>query len=595
MFDFENALVSQIPLHEASRFFIGIKTAAPLNTAAVSKLKKLTPVSGVRSVSRAVPEVSNVPLALRPTQLMYHMPAPVSKISPPPNYVPKTMGSHGLELQSKLRSEAERAAAAKALPRPPNSILRPSVGANPQVITAGIQQRAREAGKVSLASARMRKSAAQRVIDDLLAGRMPDGKAGHYKTASEHKEVDLSGLKHVGRESIRAVGDLYEKNLEGLKTIATYAYTNKKKHGSVKLAYGAGAVAPQQDQPAQMAAPQAAPQPGEAGQSPNPGTPSMASSPQQPISMPTNYLGAELAAQQAQQQNEANFYRDRMMKAVQENQGLQQQISESQSSLEQLQQQVAMSGTQIQSATQQAVQAQDSALQQSVLAAKMRMGMQQMRAQMMQIASQDPSAIAEQDAQAAGAAAQGQGGPVPQATNTAGFAPPGMAPEAGSAAPGNVGSAGQPAPGDAGGGTPEGNATAAPAEPEAKPSKPAAAKPKHEISVKTSGAKKSVLRHAGEMTIRNAPWLAAGGAVGAGLQLRKRHHQEALKDRVKKLDGRHGTFGESLALSKAKARLEEAHATKEHPRGAAVYGAAKGAVGGLLAGQLARQIHSAVK
>ena len=98
MFDFENALVSQIPLHEASRFFIGIKTAMPMPIAALAKTtkpKNLTELaSGIRS---KVPSVVH---------------APGSAIAPPPGWKPTTMSSHGLELQSKLRSEAERAAAA---------------------------------------------------------------------------------------------------------------------------------------------------------------------------------------------------------------------------------------------------------------------------------------------------------------------------------------------------------------------------------------------------------------------------------------------------------------------------------------------------
>jgi hypothetical protein len=214
------------------------------------------------------------------------------------------------------------------------------------------------------ASAKM-KSAAQQMISDLLEGRMPEGKAGHFKTAAviPTKKEFLSNL-------VKA---------------------------RPKLAFASEQPAPQ-DQPAQQQAPAPAPQIPAANPTSMPAT---SSAPLQPV----NYMGAEQQAQQSQQLNEANFYRERMLHAVQENQSLQQQIAESQATMDQLQQQAASTGIQIQTVTQQALQAQERALEHSQMAAKMRMGMQQMREQMLQIASQDPAAIAEQKAQEASAAA----------------------------------------------------------------------------------------------------------------------------------------------------------------------------------------------
>jgi len=436
MFDFENALVSDIPLHEASAFFVGIKTA-----------------------SRRVEHKEIV--------------------------IPEEV--------------------------------------------------------VKTASLRM-KSAAQRVIEDLLAGKMPEGKAGYFKTASAR----------------------------------------------MKLAFGEQMLP--QDQPVQPPPAQAAPQQAAApAAAPNPGTPSMAAAPKANTQMPTNYLGAELAAQQGQQQNEASFYRERMLKAVEENAQLQEQIAASQGELQQLQQQAAMSGTQIQLATQQAVQAQDSALQQSQLAAKMRMGMQQMRAQMLQIASQDPAAIAEQDALAAGAAAMGASGPgAPQAANTAGFAPEGAIgadPAAGGAAggadPAAAGGA-EAAPAEAGG---EGES--APAKPEAKKPEPKGEKPpKHEINIKSA----AVLEKARTLLKEHGKNVGAGAAVGAGLKLIKGQREDSLSDKVRKLENTKGTFGQSMRLSKAKSDVEEARAVKKHPVGAVAHGAAQGAVGGALLSKVVKKV-----
>ena len=135
-----------------------------------------------------------------------------------------------------------------------------------------------------------------------------------------------------------------------------------------------------------------------------------------------NYLAAEQMAQEAQNMNEAEHYKQRFEEALMQNEMLQQGMAQTQQQLDMLNQQAAQAGQQIQMATEQAVQANDTALQQSQLAAQMRMGMQQMRAQMLQVASQEPDAIAAQmqqeQAQAEAAqiqeqAAMGQPPPAP--------------------------------------------------------------------------------------------------------------------------------------------------------------------------------------
>jgi hypothetical protein len=292
-----------------------------------------------------------------------------------------------------------------------------------------------------------------------------------------------------------------------------------------------------------------------------------------------NYMGAEMASQQAQQQNEANFYRERLMAAVQQNQANQEEIAQQQETLGQLEMQAATAGTSIQTATQQAVQAQERALEHSQQAAKMRMGMQQMREQMLTIASQDPTAIAEQKAQEASAAAGQQVAAQEQQAVNQQAGQPGAAPEATS--PGTV-----PAENNQGGGTTQpasgesGNVPDATAE--------------AQTQAKT-GSVASAGKAVGKYMKDNAGAIGGGAVLGAGLSqvpglLRSRH--EANVSQMEQ--SQPSTFGQAMRLAGAKQDVAKSQATQDFPAGAAMRGAAAGAVLGPAAYQSAKLIKNVI-
>ena len=263
-----------------------------------------------------------------------------------------------------------------------------------------------------------------------------------------------------------------------------------------------------------------------------------------------HYLAAEQQAQKAQEQNEAQHYRQRFQQAVAENQGMQQMMQQTQEQLMQVQQQAAEAGAQVQQSTQQAVQANDMAMQQSQQAAQMRMGMQQMRAQMLQVASQEPDAIASQMQQEQ---AQAQA----QQLSTE-LQPP---------------AEGQPAI----------PATPQKAEKEAVEAEKAqgqANQQAQQASQAAAGAQEKMGSAAGLMPFA-AP--ALGAAVGAAgpLALASRGEEGLNKQRagIQDLEGR-GGFVNAMRLARAKAGLASSELATKHPVGAALMGAATGAVAG---------------
>src|SRR5690606_30891193 len=74
------------------------------------------------------------------------------------------------------------------------------------------------------------------------------------------------------------------------------------------------------------------------------------SAPSTDMLQPTNYLQAELAGQQAQEQNESSYYRRQAQEARMGQQQMQQSVADMQAQLQQLQQQADMAGEQIQQA-----------------------------------------------------------------------------------------------------------------------------------------------------------------------------------------------------------------------------------------------------
>lgn len=186
-------------------------------------------------------------------------------------------------------------------------------------------------------------SKVQKVISDLLADKMPEGKAGYTKLAEKMK-LAYDGSTQTDTESIG-----------------------------------------QSD-----AAAQPLPTPPQAQASAKP-----PAKPVAPPTMPVNYLGAEQAGQKAQEGSESAYYHDQLSQASAENQAMSQQMQEAQQTVGALQAQVDQATQQVQETTQQATEANDKALMHSQESANMRMAIQQMRDQLVQFASQDPDAVAQ--------------------------------------------------------------------------------------------------------------------------------------------------------------------------------------------------------
>lgn len=229
---------------------------------------------------------------------------------------------------------------------------------------------------IKLASARMR-SKAQELIGDLMAGKMPEGKYGHFKYASKLKLAQPP-----------------DPNME------------MPQPGGPQTAAPQQMIMPPQQMPQQAPAPQM---------------------PQVPKTMPTNYIEAEGRARAAQDTNEAAFLRERLGLATQKNQEASQQLEQTMGELDNMKNEMASSGVQAQTAQQQAVEATQRAAQHSQQAANFRMGLQQMREQLFQLASQDPEASMQdtgqqQQAQGAPTEAEGQSAPgtVPAGAGRAG-------------------------------------------------------------------------------------------------------------------------------------------------------------------------------
>lgn len=309
--------------------------------------------------------------------------------------------------------------------------------------------------------------------------------------------------------------------------------------------------------------------------------------------LPTNYLAVEQQAQQAQQQNEANFYRSRMQEAQAQASGMQQQVSDVQNQLNMLQQQVAESGAQIQQATQTAMQAQDEALKQTQMAANMRMGMQRMQQQMIDIASQPveqmggvPTQPVPGTGEAAMAASQGAVGPDGQPMDPSGMespdqaamaqqGPAGQAPPAGGGVP--------PASPPAGAGVLGGGQSAANAA-SAGPVGADMAGAQPQTQMKAASIEERFLKAANSML----PALLGGGALGAlgaGMALRRGQQAPALRQKVQDLEGQDtGGFAKALEIAKAKSNLAQAELAEQYPERAALMGGLKGATLGALAG-----------
>lgn len=331
---------------------------------------------------------------------------------------------------------------------------------------------------------------------------------------------------------------------------------------------GAGAMAPAVPDAAPTAAPQS-PQPpstGSAGEGEGP-SPAEAAVPKEAalkmkfayamhkigFGMPVDqYLANEQEGMQAQQQNEAEFFRQQLQQVSQTSAATSQQLSDAQMQLQQLQEQQAQVGTTIQAANDEALGASDEAMRQTQLAANMRLGYQKLRSQIIELASQDPEALG------------GLPGDVPQGAGAS--ATPGM----GVGTPESTGQAvdpGMAAAGDGGPGMPGA----------AKPSDGSAAQ--NPTATATTGMPKlggfgsALMQH-----LAPASGAVAGGIIGAKSALGKAKELPARGQALEQANqANDGSFAQALEVAKARAGVAESEGAAVHPIRTALVGGLKGA------------------
>ena len=279
-----------------------------------------------------------------------------------------------------------------------------------------------------------------------------------------------------------------------------------------------------------------------------------------------------MEGQAAQEQNEAEFYKQRFMEAQQQLEAATQASEQAAAQAQQLQQQaeqnqMALSSAQSQAqqtsalAMQQVMQAGDEKLKEQMQAAQMRMAFQDLRGQLLNLASQEPPSQVLNDPMAmggpAGAAAAGtqaMGGQAPAETQPqdAASAPAGQAPEA-QAAPG------QPGPG--GGQTAnEGSEPAAPA---------GKGQGSTSVTVKQGSFRDHALG-AGLGALVGGGLTAAEAGGGDGLRA-------GLRKKISVLEQEQGSFPQAMRLVASKALLGASEAASEHPVGATIVGSLAGA------------------
>ncbi len=304
--------------------------------------------------------------------------------------------------------------------------------------------------------------------------------------------------------------------------------------------------------------------------------------PQAPLTDPslTSFLGAERAGTMAELQQQAAYYKQladqsqqaaestgQQLQAVQQQAGdlqqqvqmTQQQIDQSMQQAQQIQQQAmatAQSAQQIAAQSQQAhLQAVNESMLHKQMSEQMRASVAQMKANIQSALMQDPTQGVEM--QLGGQPAGPTAGPEVQPGGPAAGAPaqelpPGAAPPDGEAPPQQMSD----------------GASGAPAMDGAVPSG----------ELKTSGAKIQALKH--ELKKR-APYMAAGGAVGAGLTALGRPHSEKTKRDVEKAEAKGGGPVGDLSVAKHKIRHALAEYVDKHPvAGSALMGAAAANVAG---------------
>ena len=285
-----------------------------------------------------------------------------------------------------------------------------------------------------------------------------------------------------------------------------------------------------------------------------------------------NYLGAEAAAREAEEQNAAEHYKNRLHAALSDMSQMEQQVADAQNQLAMVEQQAAENAAQVGERTQQAVEAEAAATAQAQQSANLKIGIEKMRQQLLDVASQDPESMAQPDMSAmdpaaAAAAAAAEGASMD----------PGME---GAEATGD----------DVGGGDPS-----QPPQPDQEPAPGAvpagagtATDPGKE-SQKSSGESNTTVNITAKPSSESStkdktsagvlPWAALGGALGAGDALLNRRDLPKAKANVESLDKNvaPGDFAHANRLAKAYERLGKAEESSGSPTTAALKGGAMGA------------------
>lgn len=286
------------------------------------------------------------------------------------------------------------------------------------------------------------------------------------------------------------------------------------------------------------------------------------------------FLQNEMEGQEAQQQNAAEFYKQRFAEAQQQLEAATQASEQAAAQAQQLQQQaeqnqMALSSAQSQSqqatalAMQQVMQAGDEKLQQQQQAAQMRMAFQELRGQLLNLASQEPpSQVLTDPAAAAGATPGGQ--PAPGDPAMGGVAAPAGQPQDAASAPAGQAPEAQVQPGQPGPG-----GAAAPTE-GSEPAEPAGkGRGATSVTVKQGSFREHALG-AGLGALIGGAGTALEATGGEGLR-------EGLQKKISVLEQEQGSFPQAMRLVANKALLGASEAASKHPARATIVGSLAGA------------------
>jgi len=284
----------------------------------------------------------------------------------------------------------------------------------------------------------------------------------------------------------------------------------------------------------------------------------------------TQYVLAEHAARQAEQQGEAAFLKQKLQEAQsaqqameQQAQAVQQQLAQAQQAQQAQDQQLQQYQAQVADATQRTSQAQDQILQQQQQAAALRMAFQQLRGTLLQAASAEPPAQALAPNAGTPPAAEAPTADAPTASaGPAGAAPaPGLAPN--SAPPMGDDAANAPAAG-----AQPSMANAAPASAMGQQGPTGGAKLSHVYPRTKTATLRDTFQAMFRENAHRLPYAAGGAAIGGGLGLvESKMDNEPLREKVRALEAKEDRgFRDALNLAQARARLTMGEFAETHPK-----------------------------